>query len=131
MADPLTDAQRELLEDKFVLWTRAATEGPVDLRDYNRRAADALKAALALAAEAALATDAQAAWAWLEAHRDLQLEWYCPVYGDDEDDAHEWRVYRESGSINDREFELVGVGETPMLAVASARLTLEAKDRPQ
>lgn len=48
----LTDAQRELLEDKFVLWDRASREGPIDLRDYNRRAAEALKTALAICSEA-------------------------------------------------------------------------------
>ncbi len=48
----LTDAQRELLEDKFMLWERAGREGSMDLRDYNRRAADALKTALAICAEA-------------------------------------------------------------------------------
>jgi hypothetical protein len=48
----LTDAQRELLEDKFVLWDREARQGPQALRDYNRRAAEALKAALAICSEA-------------------------------------------------------------------------------
>jgi hypothetical protein len=53
----LTDAQRELLEDKFVLWdkaSRAYGSGPdADTsRDYNRRAAGALKAALAICSEA-------------------------------------------------------------------------------
>jgi hypothetical protein len=47
----LTDAQRELLEDKFVLWDRASREGAMDLRDYNRRAAEALKVALGICAE--------------------------------------------------------------------------------
>lgn len=50
----LTDAQRELLQDKFVLWEKASHDygaGPAaDMRrDYNRRAAEALKVALALA----------------------------------------------------------------------------------
>lgn len=48
----LTDDQRELLEDKFLLWDRASREGSMDLRDYNRRAADALKAALGICADA-------------------------------------------------------------------------------
>jgi hypothetical protein len=43
-----TEAQLELLRDKCVLWDRAAREGPMDLRDYNRRAADALKAVLSV-----------------------------------------------------------------------------------
>lgn len=44
----LTDQQRELLEDKFMLWDRAAREGNHELREYNRRAADALKIALSI-----------------------------------------------------------------------------------
>lgn len=43
----MTEDQLTLLRDKFVLWDRAAHDGPMDLRDYNRRAADALKALLA------------------------------------------------------------------------------------
>lgn len=49
----LTDAQRVLLEDKFVLWDRASRQGAMDLRDYNGRAAEALKVALAIASEGA------------------------------------------------------------------------------
>jgi hypothetical protein len=44
----LTDAQRDLLEDKVVLWERASRVGAEDLRDYNRRAAEALKIALSI-----------------------------------------------------------------------------------
>jgi len=43
----LTDAQRELLEDKAAVWERAAASGTVEWQDYNRRAAEALRAALA------------------------------------------------------------------------------------
>lgn len=50
-APHLTDAQRELLTDKYVLWDRAAREGSPDMRDYNRRTADALKAVMALACD--------------------------------------------------------------------------------
>lgn len=48
----MTEDQRILLEDKYVLWERASREGPTELRDYNRRAAEALKACLALASGA-------------------------------------------------------------------------------
>jgi hypothetical protein len=48
----LSEDQRLLLEDKFVLWTRQARQGPSDFRDYNARAAEALKTALAICAEA-------------------------------------------------------------------------------
>jgi hypothetical protein len=41
-----TEKQFELLRDKYVLWDRASREGPMELRDYNRRAAEALKALL-------------------------------------------------------------------------------------
>lgn len=45
----LTVAQRELLEDKFLLWGKFSREGSMDLRDYNRRCAEALKVALSIA----------------------------------------------------------------------------------
>jgi len=57
MTPELTDTQRELLQDKFVLWERASSQGPMDLRDYNRRAADALKAALAICSAAICTPD--------------------------------------------------------------------------
>ena len=50
-ASLVTDAQAALLRDKYVLWERASREGPMDLRDYNRRAAEALKAALMAVSE--------------------------------------------------------------------------------
>lgn len=56
----LTDAQRELLEDKFVVWTRASIQGSPDFRDYNRRCAEAIKVALAICSEASAALGAQA-----------------------------------------------------------------------
>lgn len=42
----MTGAQFELLQDKISLWRRSAAEGAMDLRDYNKRAAEALTAAL-------------------------------------------------------------------------------------
>lgn len=51
MTPALRPDQRELLEDKYVLWTTSAQNGRADFRDYNRRAAEALKAALAICAE--------------------------------------------------------------------------------
>jgi hypothetical protein len=42
----ITPEQRELLEDKLQIWRWAAKEGNMELRDYNRRCADALEAAL-------------------------------------------------------------------------------------
>jgi len=42
----LTEAQRELLNDKLELWQLASVQGPMDSRDYNKRAAAALSALL-------------------------------------------------------------------------------------
>lgn len=39
----LSKTQRELLEDKLALWRTASTSGPMDGRDYNRRAVEALE----------------------------------------------------------------------------------------
>lgn len=61
--------------------------------------------------------------AWLADHRRLELE-----YGyDDEFEAMFWRVHERSGNVNDREWDLIGQGETPLAALLSAKSYLEAK----
>lgn len=62
--------------------------------------------------------------AWFGEQHRLSLYHYSPVYGDDDDQSVEWRVDRESGSINDREWETVGRGDSPVAAIADARSTL-------
>lgn len=47
----MTADQFALLQDKVALWRRASTEGSMELRDYNRRAGEALTAALVERAE--------------------------------------------------------------------------------
>jgi PHP family Zn ribbon phosphoesterase len=47
----MTEDQLELLRDKYVLWDAAARHGPEELRDYNRRAAEALKEALTIVSD--------------------------------------------------------------------------------
>ncbi|EQB13271.1 hypothetical protein [Sphingobium lactosutens] len=67
----------------------------------------------------------QAAWDWLTSHTTLELTYYRPTYADDDDLDEEWRVHRRSGSINDREWDLVGKGLSPQLAIEDARRTIE------
>lgn len=43
---PPTEAQLEMLRDKYVLWVRESRVGPVEFRDYNARCAAALKCLL-------------------------------------------------------------------------------------
>lgn len=43
----MTEDQLALLRDKHTLWVRASREGAMDLRDYNRRMAEALGELLA------------------------------------------------------------------------------------
>jgi adenine-specific DNA methylase len=62
---------------------------------------------------------AQRAWDWLASDKSLSVEFHGPVYGDD-DEPEEWRVYRESGNINDREWDVIGIGATPLAAVLAA-----------
>lgn len=62
--------------------------------------------------------------AWFGGQHRLSLSHYSPMYGDDDDQSVEWRVMRESGPINDREWDIVGRGATPYEAVASARAAL-------
>lgn len=47
----MTHDQLVLLEDKALAWRREATQGNMDLRDYNRRCAIALEALLDFYAE--------------------------------------------------------------------------------
>jgi hypothetical protein len=61
---------------------------------------------------------------WFGTDTRLSLEHCSPVYGDDDDQAVEWRVHREAGSINDREWDIVGRGETPLAAIIDARAAL-------
>lgn len=61
---------------------------------------------------------------WFSGQRRLSIDHYSPVYGDDDDQSVEWRVTRESGSINDREFDVIGRGETAIEAMIAARATL-------
>lgn len=42
----MTEDQFALLQDKISVWRTTTNVGPVEFRDYNRRAADALTAAL-------------------------------------------------------------------------------------
>jgi hypothetical protein len=68
--------------------------------------------------------------AWFGEQHLLSLYHYSPVYGDDDDQSVEWRVDRETGSINDREWETVGRGDSPAAAIADARSTLsQIEDR--
>lgn len=66
---------------------------------------------------------------WLAENQTLELSHYQPFRCDDDDDAVEWRVHRRSGSINDREWALIGAGETPLAALEATRATL-AKGHP-
>ncbi|MBM3929502.1 MAG: hypothetical protein FJ335_13765 [Sphingomonadales bacterium] len=75
--------------------------------------------------------DTQGLLDWLSDKHRLSLQHHSPMYGDDDDQSYEWRVERESGSINDREWDTVGRGATPAVAIAAARAALvrEAGDR--
>lgn len=60
--------------------------------------------------------------AWLAEHQRLELD-----YGyDDEAEEMFWRVHERSGNINDREWDLIGQGATPLAALLSAKSYLES-----
>lgn len=58
--------------------------------------------------------------AWFGTQHRLSLDFYSPWFCDDDDQAQEWRVSKESGPRNDREWEIVGRGETPLEAMTAA-----------
>ncbi len=71
---------------------------------------------------------ARDALAWFATQQNLELFHYSPMFGDDHDDAVEWRVTSVNGGYNDREWTIVGRGDTPLAAVQSARAALTPAD---
>lgn len=57
---------------------------------------------------------------WFSGERRLSLQHHAPMYGDDDDQSVEWRVLRESGPINDREWDIIGRGDTAPAAILAA-----------
>ena len=57
---------------------------------------------------------------WLAKHTNYELFYYSPYYGDDDDQDCEWRVTSVNGGINDREWTIIGRGETPYEALMNA-----------
>lgn len=53
--------------------------------------------------------------------RSHSLEYHGKVYGDDDDEPthNKWVIYRETGNINDREWDVVATGDTPSEALRS------------
>lgn len=123
----LAEAGIDLAEHKGGWWVALICEaeyrpvGPVANEEAARELVDQVFAALQSAAR-----EAEALWAWLSEQENLSLEYYRPVYGDDDDDAVEWRVHRKIGNINDRDWEMVGAGPTALAAVQAARQALGA-----
>jgi hypothetical protein len=63
---------------------------------------------------------------WLADNVGLELSW--GELGDDLSEAG-WRVYRQRGGINDREWDLVAIGSTPSEALHEARKALAESNR--
>jgi hypothetical protein len=61
-------------------------------------------------------------WQWLADNTSLSLEFGYPR--DIEGEPGRWEVHRVTGNINDREWELVGTGDTPLAAVLAARAAI-------
>lgn len=78
-----------------------------------------IRAALVVAVEWAR-KDERALWDAFGARKNWSLEYKRPIYGDDDDQEECWIVYEESGGINDREWTVMGKGETPVDAVVAA-----------
>jgi len=72
------------------------------------------------------AVEAERALAWLAENKRCELFFNGPVYADDSE-PEEWRVSRHNGSINDREWEIVGRGKTPLAAINEASAALRAR----
>ena len=70
----------------------------------------------------------RAALTWFSGQTRLSLYHYSPVYGDDDEQSVEWRVDRESGSINDREWDTIARGDTAEDAILTAHSAALAQE---
>lgn len=59
------------------------------------------------------------ALAWFDQQHNLELDFHGKVYGDD-DEPDLWRVTEKTGSINDREWDILAHGETATAAIVEA-----------
>lgn len=75
------------------------------------------RAALAIA-EAAFAKSYP--WTDFAAHTNWEIKYKKPIYGDDADQERCWVVFEETGNRNDREWTVIGKGDTPAAAAQSA-----------
>lgn len=66
----------------------------------------------------------EAAWDWLAEHENLEISY---DYGH-EGEVGSWLVHRQTGNINDREWEEVGSGATPLEAVRQALANLKSPE---
>lgn len=64
------------------------------------------------------------AWNWLAANVSMELTW-----GEVDNDPSdcEWRVHRRHGGYNDREWDLIATGSTPLDAVCAALKRIEGQ----
>jgi hypothetical protein len=61
-----------------------------------------------------------AALEWLNTQQNVELSYYIPVFGDDDDQDEGWRVHRVNGGYNDREWTEIGRGQTAEQALRNA-----------
>jgi hypothetical protein len=94
-----------------------------DLMIFPAITADLIAAdLLALLAEVEKLKGASDALAWLGSRTGLELS---HGYGDEAEDCEGlWLVHRVNGGVNDREWTLIGFGETPQDAIEAARAAL-------
>ncbi|WP_242137011.1 hypothetical protein [Sphingomonas sp. TREG-RG-20F-R18-01] len=77
--------------------------------------------ALAALAPAAIASgQTQDPLDWLNKQHNVSLSYHYPWRCDDEDQDEEWRVTRENGGVNDREWTVIGTGKTAREALVAA-----------
>lgn len=101
------------------------TKGPI--AESDKATAQYFAYCFTHAQEIAALAEENARLTWFGTQKNLELHYHSPTYCDDDDQATEWRVTKVGGPINDREWDIVGRGETPAAAILSARAALERK----
>jgi hypothetical protein len=96
-------------------------ELPASMMSWARRdTAERIAEAVALEAIPVEPTEAEGALDWLAENVGMELSW--GEVGNDPSDCA-WRVHRRHGGVNDREWTLVAVADSPLEALAASRDT--------
>ena len=80
---------------------------------------------------ASVSPDAGEELAAFSRHTNWELSHYSQTFSEDDDYGHKWQVHKVNGGINDREWTLIGSGETAAEAIRAALTAASHAEKPE